>query len=127
MEWKNQTVIRRCQLRLARTFLLGRKRRTLRAALVAWRDGRRGRAQVARALSRVARAFDNALRRKSLRRLAASARWQEHKEAVSIGGQGRETYAHLYVLFNIYIEAYDKVRRPRYILVSTTNRGLFRD
>lgn len=89
MEWKAHAIRRRCQLRLARSFLLGRKRRRLRAAFAAWRDGRRVRAQVARALARVARAVKSVMLRRGMRRLAAAARRHEREEAVSVSRDGR--------------------------------------
>lgn len=88
MEWKAHAIARRGQLRSARSFLFARNRRILRGALAAWRDGRRGRADAARALSRLVRASETAMLRAGLRRWMASARDMEREEAVSCGTGG---------------------------------------
>lgn len=97
MAWKAYAVTRRCQLRSARSFLLARNRRAARAALVAWRDGRRGRAEAARRLWALGRACRTAALREGLRRLGESARKKERHETVSWwrgegGGRWMEGY-----------------------------------
>lgn len=92
MAWKAHAVTRRCQLRSARSFLLARNRRAARAAFVAWRDGRRGRAEAARSLWALERACRTAALREALRRLGESARGKAREEAVSFfrgGGEER--------------------------------------
>lgn len=82
MAWKAYAVSRRIQLRSARSFLLARNRREVRGALVAWRDGRRRRAEAARKLWHLGRACRTAALREGLRRLGMSAREKERQEAV---------------------------------------------
>ncbi|CAN0217227.1 unnamed protein product, partial [Ectocarpus fasciculatus] len=84
MAWKAYAVSRRIQLRSARSFLLARNRRAVRGALVAWRDGRRRRAEAARKLWHLGRACRTAALREGLRRLGVSAREKERQEATMI-------------------------------------------
>lgn len=83
MEWRTHTITRRWQLRLARTFLLGRNRRILRSALAAWRDGWQSRARVARALARLVHAYRMMVLRTGLRRLEDWSHWRERHNKVS--------------------------------------------
>ncbi|CAN0404613.1 unnamed protein product [Ascophyllum nodosum] len=84
MEWRVQTVIRRCQLGSARSLLLSQDGRRLRKAFSAWREGRRGRVVTARALFRAARSIETATLRAGFRRLAVSTRRKDQEEVVTI-------------------------------------------
>ena len=88
MEWRVQTVIRRCQLGSARSLLLSQDGRRLRKAFSAWREGRRGRVVTARALFRAARSIETATLRAGFRRLAVSTRRKDQEEVVSKRGGG---------------------------------------